>query len=131
MPAPHSSVRSSLHGAVAPVCGRLVQPFGQEVLLNLLNRALARQFSEGEYTFLIDHVLAVSITDLEVRWLLTANAAGDRIVKATEPPDATIRADSTALLLIAAPPARTCSARRTRARRARAPAPAPGRGRAR
>ncbi len=102
MHANHSSVRSGLRTAAAPVHRRLLQPFGQRLLLTVLNRALTRQLSEGEFEFLIGRVLTVSITDLEVRWSFTANAAGDRIVKATGPADATIRADTAALLLVAA-----------------------------
>lgn len=102
MPAIHSSVRSRLHAAAAPARRRLLQPVGQHALLGILNRALTRQLSEGEFEFLIDRVLAVSITDLDICWFFTANAAGDRIVKASAPAGATIRADSAALLLIAA-----------------------------
>lgn len=102
MPVNHSSVRSGLHAAAAPVCGRLLQPFGQSLLLTVVNRTLTRPLSEGEFEFLIGRVLTVAIADLGVRWSFTANAAGDRIVKATGPADATIRADSRALLLVAA-----------------------------
>ncbi len=98
----HSSVRFGLRTAAAPVWGRLLQPFGQSPLLTVLNRTLRRQLAEGEFEFLIGRVLTVSITDLEVRWSFSANATGDRIVKATGPADATIRADSAALLLVAA-----------------------------
>lgn len=102
MPVNHSSAHSRLHTAAAPLCGRFVQPFGQDLLLAVLNRTLTRQLSEGEFEFLIGRVLTVSITDLEIRWSFTANATGDRIVKATGPADATVRADSAALLLVAA-----------------------------
>lgn len=102
MHANHSSVRSGLRTAAAPVHRRLLQPFGQKLLLTVLNRALTRQLSEGEFEFLIGRVLTVSIIDLEVRWSFTANGAGDRIVKATGPADAIIRADTAALLLVAA-----------------------------
>ena len=98
----HSSVRSGLRTAAAPIHRRLLQPFGQSALLTILNRTLTRQLSEGEFEFLIGRVLMVSITDLEVRWPFTANATGDRIVKATGPADTTIHADSSALLLVAA-----------------------------
>lgn len=102
MHANHSPFGSGLRTAAAPLFGRLLQPFGQDLLLAVLNRTLTRQLSEDEFEFLIGRVLTVSITDLEVRWSFTANATGDRIVKATGPADATIRADSAALLLVAA-----------------------------
>lgn len=78
----HWSVRSGLRTAAAATRRRLLQPFGQSLPLTVPNRTLTRRLLEGEFEFLIGRVLTVSITDLEVHWSFTANAAGDHIVPA-------------------------------------------------
>jgi|AntDeeMinimDraft_5_1070356.scaffolds.fasta_scaffold00710_19 predicted lipid carrier protein YhbT len=87
--------------AIASIRERLLQPLTRDILTTALNRALNRQLADGEFEFLIEHTLAVRITDLGIEWSFTANRAGDRIVKSMAPADATIHGDGIALLLIA------------------------------
>lgn len=85
---------------LAPVAGHLARPFGQPALCALVNRALAPRIDEGMLDFLGNRVIAIEATDLALAWALTLD--GRHVRPARGPADATIRADSIALLLLAA-----------------------------
>lgn len=87
---------------LGPAIGRVSGPFGRFMVVAVVNRALARQIEDGLADFLGRRSLAVCITDLELEWRFTLDAAGKRIVHCHSEPDATIRGDSLALLLLAA-----------------------------
>lgn len=87
---------------LGPAIGRVSGPFGGFMVAAVVNRALARQIEDGLADFLCRRSLAVHITDLDVEWRFTLDAAGRRIVRCRDAPDATVRGDSLALLLLAA-----------------------------
>ncbi len=96
------SLTQGLPAVPGRLIGRLTYPFGRAVVPLMINRALARQIEDGLTDFLRQRVLAVHITDLDVEWRFTLDAAGNRIVRTCNEPHATIQGDSIALLLLAA-----------------------------
>lgn len=87
---------------LGPAIGRVSGPFGRHMVAAVINRALARQIGDGLADFLCRRSLAVRITDLDIEWRFTLDAARGRIVRCRDAADATIRGDSLALLLLAA-----------------------------
>lgn len=85
---------------IGPVAGHMARPFGQSALCALINRALAPRIQEGMLDFLDGRVIAIEATDLDLAWGFTLDRRHVRPCR--DPADATIRADSIALLLLAA-----------------------------
>ncbi len=72
------------------------------MLLALVNRALSQQIEDGLADFLSRRVLAVAVSDLDLEWRFTFDAARNRIARARARPESVIRGDSLALLQLAA-----------------------------
>lgn len=93
------------HGLPAPLgpaVGHVAGVLAPLAVPTLVNRALARPIEDGLTEFLRQRVLAVRVTDLGVEWRFTLDHDSDRIGYTRAEPEATIRGDSLALLLLAA-----------------------------
>ena len=87
---------------VGAALGRLARPVTAAAVPPLVNRALAGALAGDRLAFLAGRVLGIEVPDLGLSWRLTLAAGGTRVTPASRAPDAVIRGDSLALLMLAA-----------------------------
>jgi len=76
-------------------------PLQRRALERVLNHLLAKLVSEGEFDFLAGRRLAVEVSDMGLRWVVTAGERRLETVSGREPADATIRGRSLEFVLLA------------------------------
>lgn len=77
-------------------------PLQRRVLERALNHLLAELVSDGEFEFLAGRRLAVEVSDMDLRWVITCGDRRLQTVGGREPADATIRGRALEFLLLTA-----------------------------
>lgn len=77
-------------------------PVQRRVLERALNHLLAELVTDDEFDFLAGERLAVEVSDMDLRWVITAGERRLQTLPGREPADATIRGRALEFLLLAA-----------------------------
>ncbi|QKK01418.1 MAG: SCP2 domain-containing protein [Pseudomonadota bacterium] len=77
------------------------QPLQRQLLEQLLNHLLGDMVAGGDFAYLSGHRLAIEVSDMDLRWVITS--AGHRLetVGEDEPADSTIRGRAVEFILLA------------------------------
>lgn len=76
-------------------------PIQRHVLERVLNHLLAGLIADGEFDFLAGRRLAIEVSDMGLRWVVTARERRLETVAGREPADSTIRGRALEFILLA------------------------------
>jgi len=76
-------------------------PVQRQVLERVLNHMLSELIAEGEFDFLAGRRLAIEVSDMDLRWVVTAGEGRLETVAGNEPAEGTIRGRALEFVLLA------------------------------